>query len=171
MSFIKESVLSPLYVLYSFVIEPLPLCLVLFLGPQFCSVALCVCSCASSILFWFLSFCRIVWCYGALIPQALIFLKIVLSIWDTFVVPYKFWSYLWVLPLQYADRSPVCNERHHHGLFLLHGYYPACTVRSWMQILLRFCFHILKCLFEMLEVYFRYFYAPNFLRDILSVSC
>lgn len=65
MSFIKESVLSPLYVLYSFVIEPLPLCLVLFLGPQFCSVALCVCSCASSILFWFLSFCRIVWCYGA----------------------------------------------------------------------------------------------------------
>ena len=57
------------------------ICMGLFLGSLFCSIDLCVCFCASTILFWLLLLCSIVlnWECG---PSHFVFLKNALVIWS-----------------------------------------------------------------------------------------
>ena len=55
---------------------------VLFLGSQFCSIGLCVWFSASTMLFWLLFLCSIIWRQVVWSLQLCFFLRIILAIWD-----------------------------------------------------------------------------------------
>ena len=65
----------------------------LFLGSLFCSIHLCVCSYASTKLFWLLLPCNIVWYQVLCIPSTLFFFfKIAAAIWHHLCFHITFWN-------------------------------------------------------------------------------
>ena len=65
-------------------------CMGLFLGSLFCSIDLCVCSCASTVLFWLLYLCIIVWKLGGWYFQLCSFSQDCYGNLGSFVVPHEF---------------------------------------------------------------------------------